>query len=118
MHWKDEKKNKININAYNMSLSLNHPLKKVNHSPLLLSIGGEIHSEIRILVDGLITDPGGYWWPPTYSNLLILTIFISSCFSVMMKFLCNCGFCTSGAFLKPYTKSRSILVASYLFELN
>jgi hypothetical protein len=20
-------------------------------------------------------DPGGYWWPPTYSNLLLLTVF-------------------------------------------
>jgi hypothetical protein len=59
----------------------------------------------------------GYWWPPTYSNWLLLTVFSSTCFSVMMTFLCNCGFFTSGAILKPYTTSRWILVAAHLFQL-
>jgi hypothetical protein len=38
------------------------------------------------------TDPGGYWWPPTYSNWLLLSVFSSTCSFVR---LCNCGFYTS-----------------------
>jgi hypothetical protein len=38
-------------------------------------------------------DPGGYWWPPTYSNWLLLTVFSSTRSSVI---LCNCGFYTFG----------------------
>jgi hypothetical protein len=38
-------------------------------------------------------DPGGYWWPPTYSNWLLLTVFSSTRSSVI---LCNYGFYTSG----------------------
>jgi hypothetical protein len=53
----------------------------------------------------------------TNSNWLILTIFSSACFSVMGTFICNCGFCTSGVVLKPYTASRWILVATHLFQL-
>jgi hypothetical protein len=40
-----------------------------------------------------IPDPGGYWWPPTYSNWLLLTVFSSTRSFVL---LCNCGFYTSG----------------------
>ena len=38
-------------------------------------------------------DLGGYWWPPTYSNWHLLTIFSSTLSSVI---ICNCGFYTSG----------------------
>jgi hypothetical protein len=38
-------------------------------------------------------DPGGYWWPPTCSNWLILSVF-SSVRSFIL--LCNCGFYTFG----------------------
>jgi hypothetical protein len=51
-------------------------------------------------------DPSGYWWPPSFSSLH---------FSVMMKFIYNCGFCTSRAVLNPYTISKWILVAAHLF---
>jgi hypothetical protein len=61
-------------------------------------------------------DIGGH--PPVpNSNWLILTVFSSTCFSVMGTFLCNCGFCTYGVVLNPYTTSRWILVASHLFQL-
>jgi hypothetical protein len=63
------------------------------------------------------SDPGGYWWPPTYSNWLILTFFSSARFSVMMTFIFNCWLFTYGVFLKPYTTFRWILVASHLFQL-
>jgi hypothetical protein len=42
-----------------------------------------------------LIDPGGYWWPPTYSNWLLLFVFSSTRSSVL---LCNCGFYTSGDF--------------------
>jgi hypothetical protein len=66
---------------------------------------------------GLIqVDIGGH--PPIpNSNWLILTIFSSTCFSVMGTFLCNCGFCTFGVVLNPYTTSRWIMVAAHLFQL-
>jgi hypothetical protein len=66
---------------------------------------------------GLIqVDIGGH--PPVpNSNWLILTVFSSTRFSVMGTFLCNCGFCTYGVVLKPYTTSRWILVAAHLFQL-
>jgi hypothetical protein len=38
-------------------------------------------------------DQGGYWWPPTYSNWLLLSVFSSTHSSVI---ICNCGFDTSG----------------------
>jgi hypothetical protein len=55
---------------------------------------------------GLIqVDIGGH--PPgPNSNWLILTVFSSTCFSIMGTFLCNCGFCTSRVVLKPYTTSK------------
>jgi hypothetical protein len=37
--------------------------------------------------------PGGYWWPPTYSNWLLLSVFSSTHSSVL---ICNCGFYTFG----------------------
>jgi hypothetical protein len=40
-------------------------------------------------------DPGGYWWPPTYSNWLLLTVF-SLAHSFVL--ICNCGFYTSVIF--------------------
>jgi hypothetical protein len=40
-----------------------------------------------------LLDPIGYWWPLTYSNWILLTVFSSACSSVL---LCNCGFYTSG----------------------
>jgi hypothetical protein len=60
------------------------------------------------------TDLGGYWWPPTYSNWLLLTIFSSTRSYVL---LCNCGFYTFEGCLNPYTYSRWILVASHLIQL-
>jgi hypothetical protein len=67
---------------------------------------------------GLIqVDIGGHPTIPN-SNWLILTIFSSKHFSVMEKFLCNCGFCTSRDILKPYITSRWILVASHLFQMD
>jgi hypothetical protein len=82
--------------------------------------GNEFEDETKYtqLVGSLIyLTISGYWWPPTYSNWLLLTVFSSTRFSVMMTFLCNCGFYTSGAILNPYTTSRWILVASHLFQL-
>jgi hypothetical protein len=38
-------------------------------------------------------DTVGYWWPPTYSNWLLLTVFSSTRSSII---LCNCGFYTFG----------------------
>ena len=38
-------------------------------------------------------------------------------FSVMGTFLCNYGFFTSEAVLKPYTTSRWITMATHLFQL-
>jgi hypothetical protein len=66
---------------------------------------------------GLIqVDIGGH--PPVpNSNWLILTVFSSTCFSVMGTLLCNYGFCTSEAVLNPYTTSRWILVATHLVQL-
>jgi hypothetical protein len=66
---------------------------------------------------GLIqVDIGGH--PPVpNSNWLILTVFSSTCFSVMGTLLCNYGFCTSEVVLKPYTTSRWILVAAHLVQL-
>jgi hypothetical protein len=43
-------------------------------------------------------NPGGYWWPPTCSNWLLLPVFSSTRSSVL---LCNCGFYTSGAICSP-----------------
>jgi hypothetical protein len=61
-------------------------------------------------------DIGGH--PPVPNpNLLILTVFCSTCFSVTGTFLCNCGFCTFRVVIKPYTTSRWILVVSHLFQL-
>jgi hypothetical protein len=65
-----------------------------------------------------IIDLGGYWWPPTISNWLILTFFGSTRFYVMMKFSFNCGLCTCEAILNPYTTCRWILVATHLFQLD
>jgi hypothetical protein len=45
-------------------------------------------------------------------------IFSSTHFFVMGTFICNCGFCTYRAILKPYTTSRWILVAAHLFQLD
>jgi hypothetical protein len=39
-------------------------------------------------------DPGGYWWPPTYSNRLLVSVFYSTCLSVLLY---NCEFYTFGA---------------------
>jgi hypothetical protein len=79
-----------------------------------------LHSLFKGCTEGhynlIQVDIGGH--PPVpNSNWLILTVFSSTCFSVMGTFLCNCGFCTSGAILKPYTTSRWILVAAHLFQL-
>jgi hypothetical protein len=51
------------------------------------------------------------------SNWLNLTFFSSTRFYVIGKFVCNCGFFTYRAVLKPYTTSRWILVATHLFQL-
>jgi hypothetical protein len=40
------------------------------------------------------TDPGGYWWPPTYSNWILLTVFSSARSFVTF---CNHGLYTSSA---------------------
>jgi hypothetical protein len=62
-------------------------------------------------------DIGGH--PPVpNSNWLILTIFSSTHFFVMMPFLCNCGFYTSRDVLNPYATSRCIMVAGHLFQLD
>jgi hypothetical protein len=50
-------------------------------------------------------------------QLAHLDSFSSTHSFVMMTFLCNCGFCTSGDVLKPYTSSRWILVVVHLFQL-
>ena len=43
----------------------------------------------------LLNDVGGYWWPQTYSNWLLLIFFSLACSSVL---ICNCGFYTFGLF--------------------
>jgi hypothetical protein len=81
------------------------PRHSTQWRPLLPKRGGLIQVDI-----------GGH--PPIpNSNWLILTVFSSTYLSVMGTFLCNCGFYTSGAVLKPYTASRWILVADHLFQL-
>jgi hypothetical protein len=61
-------------------------------------------------------DIGGH--PPIpNSNWLILTVFSSTRFSVMGTLVCNCGFCTYGDVLKPYTAFRWIFVVAHLFQL-
>ena len=65
-----------------------------------------------------IIDLGGYWWPPTISNWLILTVFGSTRFYVMMKFSFNCRLCTCEDVLNPYTTCRWILVSIHLFQLD
>jgi hypothetical protein len=62
-------------------------------------------------------DIGGHPLVPN-SNWLILTVFSSTCFSIMGTFICNYGFFTSGVVLKPYTTSRWILVVAHLFQLD
>jgi hypothetical protein len=68
-----------------------------------------------LFISGILIDLGGYWWPPTYSNWLLLTFFSSTCSFVL---LCNCGFYTFRDFLNPYTSSKWILVASHLIQLD
>jgi hypothetical protein len=53
---------------------------------------GTQHNGYHFFLRGRI-DPGGYWWPPTCSNWLLLSVFSSTCSYVL---LCNCGFYTSG----------------------
>jgi len=43
-------------------------------------------------------DLGGYWWPPTYSNWLLVSIFCSTRHSVLLY---NCKFYISGAVWIP-----------------
>jgi hypothetical protein len=38
-------------------------------------------------------DLGVYWWPPTYSNQILLFVLRSTCSYVL---ICNCGFYTYG----------------------
>jgi hypothetical protein len=38
-------------------------------------------------------DPGGYWWPPTYSNWFLVPVFYSTRLSVLLY---NCEFYTFG----------------------
>ena len=62
-------------------------------------------------------DIGGH--PPVpNSTWLILTVFSSTRFSVMVKFSCNCGFFTSEVVLNPYIATRWILVAAHLVQLD
>jgi hypothetical protein len=61
-------------------------------------------------------DIGGHPPVPNY-NWLILTVFSSTCFSIMGKFIYNCGFFTSRAILNPYTTSKWIMVHAHLFQL-
>jgi hypothetical protein len=52
-----------------------------------------------MVVEGLRKhDPGGYWWPPTYSNWILLIV-SSSTHSFVLPF--NCGFYTSGVVRIP-----------------
>jgi hypothetical protein len=81
------------------------PKNSTQWRPLLPKVGGLIHVDIS-----------GHPPVPT-SNWLIWTVFSSTRFSVMGKFLCNCGFCTYGAILNPYTSSKWILVATHLFQV-
>jgi hypothetical protein len=67
-------------------------------NPLLISLHEipSVTSQILFLVIIALreaSDPGGYWWPLTYSNWLLLIVFSSKRSSVI---LCNCGFYTSG----------------------
>jgi hypothetical protein len=88
-------------NIFPSSLGSQH-----NGDHFFLRFGGLIHMDI-----------GGH--PPILnSNCPILTVFSSTRFSVMGTFLCNCGFFTYGAVLKPYTTSRWILVDDHLFQLD
>ena len=84
-------------------LKFNPPSKYLVHKPT--------HGSPMIQVD-----IGGHPPVPT-SNWLILSVFSSTRFSVIGKILCNCGFFTYGAVLKPYKASRWILVVSHLFQL-
>jgi hypothetical protein len=53
------------------------------------------NKNIMNIVKNIIGDQGGYWWPPTYCNKLLLIVFSSTCSSVLIF---DCGFYTFRAF--------------------
>jgi hypothetical protein len=50
-------------------------------------------NEIDNLYNMTVRDPDGYWWPPTYSNWLLVSVFYLARLSVLLY---NCDFYTSG----------------------
>ena len=72
-----------------------HP--RPNSTEVSSSDGGNQCNGDHCFLRGRI-DIGGYWWPPTYSNWLLLSIFSSTHSSILF---CNYGFYTSVDFWSP-----------------